>query len=650
MKFLKIFLFRSFFVVMLSMGFMSVELADNNDHGFANPTELGRYKIGHTTMLLTDPTRNQDGSSSSTPQGRPLFVHILYPSEVRRGSLAQYSENNPIYDGTHLGYPQVIFSVYLPSTNGALDGVPVAEGTFPLLIYSHGSDGSAGFAAAAGLLETLASHGYIVAAVEHTGNNRSRVIANILGLPSPGMSDGPTRLIRRSQDVRFVITQMLDSTANPLFSQRINPDEIGLFGYSFGGGTTMVTVAGVGLAGVAPDPRVKAAVAMDGTDYVGFSANDYANVKVPLMLYQDGDGQNQAVFPQLVNSYPKYYADVSAALHISAAYPILCNALHRSFVKLESTPEDAVTLIQLLLEYSNAQSDIFAECDASIFRGISDQTITNIGADLTEVQAMKPFMPLRKEVSLDKLYRLSKWYVVSFFNKELKHQDVYAGYLTDSKGNQKVNPLVDFAKNCRQVPDHLMDLRNGDKITFTPVGNRYKVGFSSGNPLLDQGVNNLNLGDDDQVSVSLPFSFSMPNVGMVDKINVTSNGAITISALTQRPGFEAFGSPWMLRGEMLLNGQTTIAPLMNDLDPTAGGGIYAKIENKRVVVTWDAVPVYTNAGNGAPSTIQVVIYKNGTIEMIFGDLANTGQIISRILSETLVSHPDTRWLVNSERI
>lgn len=237
MKFLKIFLFRSVFVVMLSMGFMSVELADHNDHGFANPTELGRYKIGHTTMLLTDPTRNQDGSSSSTPQGRPLFVHILYPSEVRRGTLAQYSENNPIYDGTHLGYPQVIFSVYLPSTNGALEGVPVAEGTFPLLIYSHGSDGSAGFAAAAGLLETLASHGYIVAAVEHTGNNRSRVIANILGLPSPGMSDGPTRLIRRSQDVRFVITQMLDSTANPLFIQHINPDEIGLFGYSFGGGT-----------------------------------------------------------------------------------------------------------------------------------------------------------------------------------------------------------------------------------------------------------------------------------------------------------------------------------------------------------------------------------------------------------------------------
>ena len=412
--------------------------------------------------------------------------------------------------------------------------------------------------------------------------------------------------------------------SGPLFSPHINPDEIGLFGYSFGGGTTMVTVAGFGLAGVFPDPRVKAAVAMDGTDYVGFSATDYATVNVPLMLYQDGDGQNQAVFPQLVNSHPKYYADVSAALHISAAYPNLCDAIRRNLVRLESTPDDDVTLAELKLVYSSDPSDIFAECDASIFNRISDQTITSIGADPTEVQAMKPFMPLRKEVSLKELYRLSKWYVVSFFNKELRREDAYARYLKDSKRNQKLNPLIDFAENCRQVPDHLLDLRNGDEITFTPVKNKYKVEFSSGHLLLDQGVNNLNLGDDDQVSVSLPFSFSMPNVGMVNKINVTSNGAITISALTQRPGFEAFGSPWILRGEMLLNGQTTIAPLMVDLDPTAGGGIYAKIENKRVIVTWDAVPVYTGAANGAPNTIQVIINKNGAIEMILGDLANTG--------------------------
>ncbi|HKZ78059.1 MAG TPA: hypothetical protein VJ124_07015 [Pyrinomonadaceae bacterium] len=97
----------------------------------------------------------------------------MYPSESRRGVRTKYSENNPIYDGTHPGYPQVIFSVSLPSTNRALEDVPVAEGTFPLLIYSHGSEGSAGLSAAGGLLETLASHGYIVAAVEHTGNNRS---------------------------------------------------------------------------------------------------------------------------------------------------------------------------------------------------------------------------------------------------------------------------------------------------------------------------------------------------------------------------------------------------------------------------------------------------------------------------------------------
>ncbi len=69
------------------------------------------------------------------------------------------------------------------------------------------------------------------------------------------------------------------------------------------------------------------------------------------------------------------------------------------------------------------------------------------------------------------------------------------------------------------------------------------------------------------------------------------------------------GSPMMMRGEVMLNGQPTIAPLRVDLYPTAHGGVYAKVENNRVIVTWDAVPVYTDAGGGEQNTMQVIINK-----------------------------------------
>lgn len=630
-------------ILVITLSFASQAFAGSGPI-LPDPTKLGPYATGFTTAIFTDTSRNRDGSTptSGPAEGRPLYVAIWYPLQkaCKTCQLAQYSINNPIYDGTHTGYPSLFLAGSITTSNGTVVNGLVNSGVFPLLIYSHGSTGSNAVTAFP-VAETLASHGYVVASVEHTGNNSIRSVAIAGGLSGgPGMSTGSARLVRRAQDVSFVISQMLSNSSDPQFVNHIDPNAIGVYGYSYGGGTTTLTVAGFQSAGLAPDARVKAGVAMDGTDYVGLTATDYANVRVPLMLMQDSE-QNQSnppiseienpiVFPQLINSPLKYLVDIAAAQHVPATDLNLCYLLKQSLQAVEANPLDPLTVGNGIFRASlGLIKNSYQYCQPSVFDGVSDATISLVGGDPAEVSAMKPLMPLRTATPLTEFHRLDKWYVVSFFNKTLKNQNGYDLYLSDSLLTRALNPLVEFSKNCRYRPDHLMDLQPGDMISYIPlIGKYYLITMSHGIAMLDKGTENLNLGDDASVEKILPFSFSMPNAGPFNDIKVNSNGAIVISSLIDSNidlGFDYSGdSPWMTRGELMLNGQPTIAPLRNDLDPTAHGGIYYTADSNKAVITWDAVPMYASDGNGDQNTMQVVINKNGIINLIYGAMAQSG--------------------------
>lgn len=602
------------------------------------PLDVGPYEIGHTSMVITDPTRNRDGSVGS--EGRPLYVEIWYPGKKEKskkgkskkhkskkdkskketgGGFTQYSQNNPIYDGSRLPYyGKVIYTDWTSSQFGARDELDLAKGSFPLVIYSHGSNSWASSSPAH--LELLASHGYIVASVEHTGNNSSDFSAYYLGLPQVNMGDATSILTGRSRDISFLIDEMLDATANPRFHDAIDADRIGLHGFSYGGGASMITVAGLASAGLLPDPRVKAVAPVDGLDYLGFSTADLANVSVPVLIFGSAGGQAPAVFSQLVNSQPKYYADIAGALHSplgrNADY---CKKTRAVLVDLElHQPIPPATAASVFWAPANLSS-LTAGCDSSLFDGISDDAIEDFGLDPVAVHALESLMPLRPDVTAEELGRLTYWYIVSFFNKELKGDRNFDNYLKDSKRNQRLNPLVDFYVNCMFEPAKLLDIVAGDKITFIPNGTDYTVTFSSDNPLYEKGGNNLNLGDDDQTDLALGFALPIPGAEAIDVVSVNSNGGVTSLF-----GFAWSGTPSMMRFEMLLTGQLTFATLMTDLDPTAGGGVFAEVELDRAIITWDDVPVYTEAGNGATNTVQLVLNEDGTIEMLFGDMAGIG--------------------------
>jgi predicted dienelactone hydrolase len=103
-----------------------------------------------------------------------------------------------------------------------------APATFPLILLSHGTGGSAPMLAWLGT--ALAAHGYIAVAVNHPGNNALE----------PYTLQGFASWWERAHDLSFVLDNLL---ADRELAPRIDRNRIGAAGFSLGG-YTMIALAG----------------------------------------------------------------------------------------------------------------------------------------------------------------------------------------------------------------------------------------------------------------------------------------------------------------------------------------------------------------------------------------------------------------------
>jgi predicted dienelactone hydrolase len=203
-------------------------------------------------------------------------VEIFYPADESARSLPRHTFT--VADG--LSAPALLLvgahhaTHPLPST-AVRDAKPHA-GRFPLVLFSHGAGGFR--LQSYPWLEQLASHGYVVATVEHPGDTFSDFV--LLGRSAVELRLVVANLYRRD-DVPFVLESML---ADQDFGTQIDVARIGAFGHSHGAVSTVQLLR--------RDARVRAAV-LHGPPQcpildLPFLGTAVADLRVPILI-QAGD-------------------------------------------------------------------------------------------------------------------------------------------------------------------------------------------------------------------------------------------------------------------------------------------------------------------------------------------------------------------------
>jgi predicted dienelactone hydrolase len=179
--------------------------------------------VGMTTRAFVDGVRkNWQGTGP-----RPLNTVIWYPA-AEGSSMKPFTatpENAQFFGGADAGK----FFAEIPV---AFDAPPLMTAQkHPLVLLSHGSTGLG--LSLMWLGAYLASHGYIVAAVNHHGNTAAE---------GQFVPQGFSLVWERPEDITAVLTDMLGDS---VFGGLIDPNRIGAAGHSAGGATVIQIAGGV---------------------------------------------------------------------------------------------------------------------------------------------------------------------------------------------------------------------------------------------------------------------------------------------------------------------------------------------------------------------------------------------------------------------
>lgn len=254
---------------------------------------------------------------AADPLGQPLEIGIWYPSAAKPASLT-------------LG----------PTTLHVARGAAVQGRNLPLVVISHGNGGF--FLSHHDTASALADSGFVVVAVTHTGDSYAD-------------QSRSTFVMDRPRHISRVLDHMLGTWPD---RGVIDPARIGVFGFSSGGFTALVSIGGLpdfnrvqplcaqhpgdyacgllarsggnvpalptyGTSGAA-DPRIRAAVVAAPALGFTFSAEGLKNVKVPVQLWR---AENDVIVP-----HPRYAEAVRLALPQAPDYRVVANAGHFDFL------------------------------------------------------------------------------------------------------------------------------------------------------------------------------------------------------------------------------------------------------------------------------------------------------------------------------
>jgi dienelactone hydrolase len=225
------------------------------------PEPTGPYPVGTASVWLTDTSRPDPWVPGVN--ARELMVSLWYPAMPSDGRRARYmtpaeSELQLTSRGITGVPPDTLSTV---QTNAVSDARPAGrQQSLPLVVLSPGFTNSRSTLTA--LAEDLASHGYVVAGVDHTYESHATAfpdgrVTTCLAREAPRRDRKEEVAAGRAADVCFVLDEL--TGAHPAWpgAGLIDPSRIAMAGHSAGGAAT--------IAAMLADPHIRAGIDMDGS-------------------------------------------------------------------------------------------------------------------------------------------------------------------------------------------------------------------------------------------------------------------------------------------------------------------------------------------------------------------------------------------------
>ncbi|MFJ9455251.1 alpha/beta hydrolase family protein [Kitasatospora sp. NPDC101447] len=261
------------------------------------PQPTGPYPVGTTSLQLTDNTRDDPWKPG---QHRTLMISFWYPTTRPAtgddrapymapaaadhfGSAGSVAQSDYGFEPGRTDWAGI-------RTHARADAPALPGGKRPVVLYSAGFGDPRTWGT--GLVEDLASRGYVVVTVDHTydasevafpdGDLATSVFPALMA--QPGLDIGALlrkTLQTRVDDTRFVLDRLAglrhDKQLPAGLAASLDLDRIGMVGHSGGGSTALQTMH--------DDPRLKVGVNLDGQ--LHFPGPDGTGVHLPTVA-EDG--------------------------------------------------------------------------------------------------------------------------------------------------------------------------------------------------------------------------------------------------------------------------------------------------------------------------------------------------------------------------
>lgn len=284
---------RALKTAVLSFSFVALALTSFLAYAlpvFELPKPMGIYDVGVKYFHLVDEKRNDPFLDKSLKK-RELMVKIYYPAmkdDSKPYSFYFHNSSELIKQfAAFYNMPDFMFDhLNLVKTNSKDDlQLSDKEQSYPVVLFSHGAGTTAEVQTSQ--CEDMASHGYIVVAIDHTYASAATVFPDRIVTHKEATTDfntaDPAEIITQimTDDAEFVIDSLYEMNRgkiDTIFKERLNLDKIGAIGHSVGGAVAYNLAIN--------ESRIKAAVNLDGVVYIT-PKEDTKNMDSFLMLASD---------------------------------------------------------------------------------------------------------------------------------------------------------------------------------------------------------------------------------------------------------------------------------------------------------------------------------------------------------------------------